>query len=175
MALSDWFQVGGALSEPSFTRIGSVRKKWLLCYPLGEEGSTDETDGWHWRRNYSTTKPTASELREAVAELVDAQTDEAILTGFTWNDLPVYLSSENQFNYKAAYDLAFQTDGAALPLTFKMGEEEDGTAVYYEFADMDTFADFYTKAIAYIQTCLANGWAQKDAVDYDALVDSAAD
>ena len=38
--------------------------------------------------------------------------------------MPVWLSSENQFNYKAAYDLAVQTGGATLPVTFKFGTDE---------------------------------------------------
>ena len=28
----------------------------------------------------------------------------------------IWLSSENQFNYKVAYDLALQTNGANLPI-----------------------------------------------------------
>ena len=37
--------------------------------------------------------------------------DEKIVSGFVWRDMQVWLSSENQFNYKAAYDLAVQTKG----------------------------------------------------------------
>jgi hypothetical protein len=35
--------------------------------------------------------------------------------------MPVWLSTENQFNYKAAFDLATQTGGKSLPVTFKFG------------------------------------------------------
>ena len=39
-----------------------------------------------------------------------------------WNNKRIWLSSENQFNYKVAYDLALQTNGANLPIIFKFGE-----------------------------------------------------
>lgn len=54
---------------------------------------------------------TLEEIKEAILADINTQTDEKILTGFVWNDKPVWLSSENQFNFKAAYDLAIQTQG----------------------------------------------------------------
>lgn len=61
---------------------------------------------------------------------------------------------------KAAYDLAFQTDGKTLPVTFKFGTDE--SPVYHTF---DELADFYTKAVKHIQEMLENGWKNKDAID----------
>ena len=48
----------------------------------------------------------------------NSQTDAAILSGFAYNGAHVWLSVENQYNYKAAYDLAVQTGGETLPVTF---------------------------------------------------------
>jgi hypothetical protein len=70
--------------------------------------------------------------------------------------MQVWLSTENQFNYKAAYDLAVQTQGATLPVMFKFGTTDK--PVYYTFEDMETFTDFYTKAIHYVNTNLSEGW-----------------
>lgn len=72
----------------------------------------------------------------------------------------MWLSQENQYNYKAAYDLAFQTDGKTLPVTFKFGTDE--SPVYHTF---DELADFYTKAVKHIQEMLENGWKNKDTID----------
>ena len=71
----------------------------------------------------------------------------------------------NQFNFKAAYDLAVQKNGATLPVTFKMGEK-DGVPVYHTFETMEEADDFYTKAVAFINQTLAEGWAKKDNFDW---------
>ena len=51
-------------------------------------------------------KPTIEEVKEFVIGVENAKIDANILSGFEWNGMSVWLSSENQFNYKAAYDLA---------------------------------------------------------------------
>ena len=75
----------------------------------------------------------------------------------------MWLSSENQFNFKVAYDVAVQTEGATLPIKFKLGEDEDGLPVYHTFKSMNAFSDFYTNALAFIIGALNEGWAEKDA------------
>ena len=69
-------------------------------------------------------KPSEEEIRQTIVGWFNSQVDAAILSGFEWNGMKVWLSSENQFNYKAAYDLAVQTSGQTLPVTFKFGNEE---------------------------------------------------
>ena len=81
--------------------------------------------------------------------------------GFIYEDMPVWLSGENQFNYKAAHDLAVQTGGATLPVTFKFGTDEEPR--YRTFGKLEELTDFYTKAMKHIQDTLADGWKKKDA------------
>jgi hypothetical protein len=71
-----------------------------------------------------------------INDYYNKQTDYKIVSGFKWKEKPVWLSSENQFNFKAAYDLAKQTDGANLPVMFKIGEE-NGDPVYYTFETIE--------------------------------------
>lgn len=73
------------------------------------------------------------------------------------------LSGENQFNYKSAYDLAVQTGGGTLPVTFKFGTDME--PVYRTFETLEELTDFYTKAMRHIQNALADGWEKKDAFD----------
>ena len=47
-------------------------------------------------------KPTESELKEDIVEHINKLTDAKILKGFTYEGSLVYLSAENQFNYKVA-------------------------------------------------------------------------
>ena len=97
--------------------------------------------------------------------LIDGITDSKILQGFRWNEVSVYLSTENQMNFKAAFDLNMQTGGLMLPVKFKLGEDTEGNAVYHTFENMEDFTDFYTSAVSYINQCLNEGWAEKDSLD----------
>jgi hypothetical protein len=56
--------------------------------------------------------------------------------------------------------LAVQTGGETLPVTFKLGSDEQPE--YYTFSRLDELKDFYTKAVRYIQKVLAEGWEKKD-------------
>lgn len=117
-----------------------------------------------------THKPTIAEVRSLILAWYNEEIDEKIISGYTWNDTPVWLSQENQFNYKAAYDLAAQTDGESLPVTFKFGTDEE--PVYHEFTTLAELADFYTGAMAYIAATLAAGWQTKDAIDWTAYAEA---
>ena len=132
----------------------------LLKFGYGEE----EIDGMIHKYNYVhefLKTPTKSEVLDLLINHINKLTDEKILSGFVWNGVNVWLSTENQFNFKAAYDVAVQTNGASLPIKFKLGEI-DNVPQYYTFEDMATFTDFYTKAIAFIMNALNDGWIEKD-------------
>lgn len=153
--------------KEKFTPIRSDRSRLIVsyeCQPL--------EDGIHalWYEIYFYKKPhpvvTLDDIKEAIFADINAQTDEKILSGFVWNGKPVWLSSENQFNFKAAYDLAVQTQGQNLPLKFKLGENEDNEPVYHTFNTVEELNDFYLSAIAFIQRCLNEGWELKDSIDF---------
>ena len=128
----------------------------ILIYGYGEENGM----GYDFRHTFYH-KPTSMEVLEVITNHVNELTDRNILYGYQWNGYNVWLSTENQFNFKAAYDVAVQTGGMTLPVKFKLGET-DGEPNYYIFEDMATFTDFYTKALAYIIEVLNVGWAEKD-------------
>lgn len=136
------------------------RKRWEIFYGYGKD--VDMEYNYRQTLNY---KPSPSEVRQIILDQINANTDEKILTGFVWNDVRVYLSQENQSNFKAAYDLNVQTNGGLLPMKFKLGEDEDGNAVYHTFTDMEEFGSFYMSAVAHINQCLNEGWQEKDSLD----------
>lgn len=137
----------------------------ISCGYMPEDDGINAT--WHEAVFYKKQHPhlTIEQVKKAVVSDVNAETDEKILTGFVWQEKPVWLSSENQFNFKAAYDLAVQTKGKSLPVKFKLGER-DGEPVYHTFDDMGEFTDFYTSALAFINQCLNEGWELKDSIDW---------
>lgn len=167
MATNGFYKVGGATErQDQIVKIGN--KNWLLIYGFGKDDDAAET-GYNWRKNYDH-EPTEAEVKADVDALVNAETDARILTGFVWNGIHVYLSTENQYNFKAAYDLAVQTSGSILPITMKLGTDAEGNVAYHTFEDVSDFTDFYTKAFAYINEALVAGWTEKDGASATALL-----
>ena len=156
MKQSDFYKVGAEKRQDQVIKIGV--KNYLLIYGYGTD---EDGNGYNFRKNYDH-KPTKTELKEDITQLIDGITDSKILQGFRWNDVSVYLSTENQMNFKAAFDL---TGGLMLPVKFKLGEDTEGNAVYHTFENMEDFTDFYTSAVSYINQCLNEGWAEKDSLD----------
>ena len=122
-----------------------------------------------WEQETYTQKPELQEIKTMILDYFNRKTDEKILTGFAWTTasgepINVYLSAENQFNYKAAYDLAYQTGGASLPFKLKFGSVDNPQ--YYDFTDMREFQDFYFKCIEFINATLQEGWTAKDSIDW---------
>ena len=159
MKQSEFYKVGAEKRQDQVINIGV--KNYLLIYGYGTD---EDGNGYNFRKNYDH-KPTKTELKEDITQLIDGITDSKILQGFRWNEVSVYLSTENQMNFKAAFDLNMQTGGLMLPVKFKLGEDAEGNAVYHTFENMEDFTNFYTSAVSYINQCLNEGWAEKDSLD----------
>lgn len=140
--------------------VSPAKNKWRIRWDIQEQENGSAT----YMEAEFKYKPSEDEIKQTVLGWFNEQTDIVILSGFEWNGMPVWLSSENQFNYKAAYDLAVQTDGATLPVTFKFGNEEP---CYHIFDTVEELTDFYTKAMLHIQHTLADGWKKKDAFNVE--------
>lgn len=112
-------------------------------------------------------KPTLEEVKSLITAYFNGEADAEILSGFEWKGSKVWLSQENQLNYKAAFDLAMQLQGAhsTLPVTFKFGD--DTHPVYHEFKTIEDLTDFYLSTVGYITQTLAKYWLKKDAVKWD--------
>lgn len=135
------------------------------------EGVEEEDKNFaSWEQEVFTRKPELEEIKEMIINYYDGKTKNKILTGFAWEGkngeiVTPYLSNENQFNYKAGYDLAYQTSGASLPFRLKYGNVTEPQ--YYDFTTIQEFSDFYSKCIEHINSCLQEGWNAKDAIDWD--------
>lgn len=111
-------------------------------------------------------KPTLDQVKQAIFDDINSRTDEKILSGFVWNNKPVWLSAESQTNFSAAEYTASTKNGLGLPVTFKLGEQ-DGTPVYHEFTTVEELSGFYLQAQAYIKQCIGEGWQEKDNIDWE--------
>lgn len=137
--------------------ISPAKNKWRIRWDVVK--AAEEGQATYMEEDFDH-KPSSVEIKDTVIGWYNEQIDTNILSGFSYEDNVVWLSSENQFNYKAAYDLAVQTGGANLPVMFKFGSED--SPVYRSFQTLEELSDFYTKAMNHIQTTLEYGWKSKD-------------
>lgn len=114
-------------------------------------------------------KPELYEIKDTIETWINNKTNDIILTGFTWvqNGMayPVWLSDENQRNYKSACDLASQTKGSILPVKFKFGDVDN--KLYYTFTTTEELRNFNKQIFLFIQMTIENGWIEKDNFDYN--------
>jgi hypothetical protein len=136
-----------------------------VFYDEDEEGNKIPSNVGTWTEAIIKPKPSLEQIKTFILSAINKRTDEKILSGFVWNGNQVWLSRENQFNYKASYDLAVQNNGANLPTVFKFGDIDNPT--YYKFDNIEDLEDFYLKATKFINEQLAIGWAKKDSINWE--------
>lgn len=144
--------------------INPAKYKWRVRWNVQPDQAEGCEGGVTYEEAEFSRKPSIDEIKKVVIDWINNRVDDDILRGFTWNDIPVWLSMQNQFNYKAAYDLAVQTSGSSLPVTFKFGTEAE--PVYHTFTELSDITDFYVKAVAYTEKVLNDGWVEKDSYDF---------
>lgn len=139
--------------------VNPVKNTWRVRWDVREreDGSAD------YMEENILGKPSREIIRTVILGWYNEEIDREILSGFVYEGMPVWLSSENQFNYKAAYDLAVQTGGQNLPVTFKLGADDE--PYYRTFETVSDLQNFYVKAMKHIQDALSEGWKKKDALD----------
>lgn len=153
-------RVNGTAGVKLIECVNPVRNKWRIRWDIQP---SDLDNAVSYMETEFDHKPTTDEVKGTVIGWYNSQIDSEIVSGFRYGDNMVWLSSENQFNYKASYDLAIQTAGQCLPVTFKFGT--DDSPVYHTFSSLDELTDFYTKAMQHVQNTLASGWRKKDSFD----------
>lgn len=141
------------------------KNKYVVSWdyrPLYKDGK--ETTIGTWEEYIFSHYPDINEIKEVILGYYNSAVDAEILSGHTWNGYPIWLSNENQFNYKAAYDIAVQTNGGNFPLKFKFGTNDNPQ--YHTFTSVVELADFYMSSISHIQKTLNEGWDVKDNIDW---------
>lgn len=173
-------------TKECFIPVREDETRIVISYDYTEE--PDEVNATWWEVYVNKVDKMSlgfEDIKSAILKDIDTRTDYKIENGLVWTsfeqeNIPVKLDAENKFNFKASYDLAVQTNGAILPVTFKMSEvqvykepEEEGgipekeTKInYHTFSTMEESTDFYMKAIAFIQGCYQEGWQKKDNFDF---------
>lgn len=136
-----------------------------------EETSDPKYVTWQQLTYYTriVPTPTLATIKQDIRDDINASTDNRILNGLTWKGMPIWLSVENQMNYKNAYDLARDSNGAILPITFKFGT--DTQPIFYDFKELSDLGDFIGACLDHIQTCLNDGWKAQAAININDYIE----
>lgn len=142
------------------------RSRYVISYNLEE--APNDLYTWYEIYFYKKQKSLISfeDVKNAILDDINAQTDYKILTGLVWNDKPVWLSTENQFNFSEGERKA-KDNPSRLPITYKIGQDADGNPVYHTFTTVEEITGFYDICFAYINQCLNEGWQRKDSIDWE--------
>lgn len=153
-------RINGSSDVQLFECTNSVRNYWRIRFDVqkNEDGSAD------YMEHQFQHKPSLAEIKSVINNFYNEQTDANILSGLQYDGQMVWLSAENQANYKAAYDLAVQTQGESLPYKVKLGSED--APVYKVFNSLQDFKAFYLAIQKHIQETISEGWKKKDSIDW---------
>ena len=148
--------------KTSFAPIREDGSRITICYGMKQLSG----DLYEWYEVYlpknQLSQLTLADVKSAVIADIDERIKAQIIGGMVWNDKPVWLSIENQLNFT----------NAVAPVTLKIGEQEDGTAIYEDFENSEQLTDFRTACNNHKQNALTAGWTEKDGIDwtpYEAL------
>lgn len=137
-----------------------IKGSYIVAFDIKEV-----EDGYEYLTYIFNSKPSVEDVKDLFISYYNTQCDKEIIQGFYFEGHEVWLTTENTFNYKAAADLAYQTNGASLPTTFKFGPT--GTPVYRVFKEVEDIQNFHVKFISYIDTTLKKYWEIKDNIDWN--------
>ncbi len=137
-----------------------VKNKWRVRWDV----STDATGTTSYMEEVFDHKPSVDEIKSLIEGWISDATRERIISGFSYEGVPVWLSTENQANYERAYIQASLCDGT-LPVTFKFGT--DSEPVYRTFDNAEALGAFYRAFSEHIQQAQLDGWNARDSIDLE--------
>ena len=96
-----------------------------------------------------------TELLLRAKRAVNYSTDKSITQDFVFGGIKIWLSKENQMNYKALYD---SRDTLTYPVTIWA---DFGTIQELQLPDVASLSAFYEQGMAHIYSCLNRGLTEK--------------
>ena len=138
-----------------FVPVRQDASQVIVSYDMTADGKKNAF--WHEVTFYKKKGfPTLEQAKQAVIQDINDRVKTAIISGFTYEGNPVWLSQENQLNFSQA----------VVPATLKIGEEQDGTPIYKTFSDAAELKAFNDACSLWRQQCLSEGYQKKDGMDW---------
>lgn len=141
--------------QECFVPVRQDASQVIVSYEMTADGKKNAF--WHEVTFFKKKGiPTLEQLKQAVIQDINDRVKTAIISGFTYEGNPVWLSQENQLNFSQA----------VVPATLKIGEQADGTPIYKTFSDAAELKAFNDACSLWRQQCLSEGYQKKDGMDW---------
>jgi hypothetical protein len=134
--------------------------EYIIIWDVKEIGENE----YSFMKENFKSKPSLIDIKKVIIDYYNAECDKEILSGLQFENNLVWLTSENQFNYKASWDFALNKDGINLPVVFKLGTDDE--PVYRSFNTIEDLDTFMITVMNHIQTTLQKYWTIKDNIDW---------
>lgn len=143
-------------TQNSYAPIREEGSRITICYGLKKLSG----NLYEWIEIYLPKKQvsqiTLEDVKAAIVADINERITNAIISGFVWEDKPVWYSLENQINFSQA----------SAPAMLKIGEEENGTPVYHQFDTDAELRAFNEACLSWKNECLEVGRAEKEGMDW---------
>lgn len=152
------------MKESEFKQLIQIENNWYAQWGKSKPNEDGEISCWRMGICYKD-KPSNQKIIDVISDELNKEINYKIVTGFVWKDKDskdhsVWLSSENQSNFKTQYDIAKQTKGSNLPVLFKIGGTNSNPDII-KFETVEDLEKFIVEETTYIQKTLEEGWAEK--------------
>ena len=110
----------GSLDTPLIECVNPRRNTWRIRFNL----QADTDGGATWLEEDFDHQPAPDEIKALFDSWSSNETARLIREGLTYGGHLVWLSQENQLNYKMIHDTAVQSGGQNLPVRIKLGSDQ---------------------------------------------------
>lgn len=136
--------------------INPRRDRWAVRW----DHHQDADGNWFVYESRFDHRPTIDEIRAIIGATIDAETQDKIVNGFTWNGKPVRLTDTTQRNFLfAVYEIDKTGNVDRAPFVGLLEADTDAAAA-------DELGEIVVAMWRHIKTTRAEGIARKEAVDY---------
>lgn len=139
--------------------INHISNMWRIRFDINESES-----GVSYIEEDFKGKPSIDQIKFVITSYINQRVVDEIISGMVWKGHRIWLSQENQNNYKSAFDLAVHTRGSNLPYRIKA---EGVDSEYYTFDTVEDITDFIVSVNSHISSVLEAGWKAKDSINWD--------
>ena len=136
---------------------------WDFKPIVGEDNK--ETIFAEWVETILQKDASFEEIKDIILNYYNSIIKKEIISGFVWKGHKVWLSEENQINYKSLYDLLKDEGKEKINIVLKFGD--DINIEYYKMTSLKEFKTFYIDYLSYIKETIKNGWEIKDKINWD--------
>lgn len=134
-----------------------IKGSYIVAFDIKEV-----EDGYEYLTYIFNSIPSVEDIKDLFISYYNTQCDLEIASGFIYDGNIVWLTLENQLNYKIALDLASQENFKTVK--FKIGTLEE--PVYVTFESYEELNNFVKDIHTYISQTLQKYWEIKDNLDW---------